>query len=126
MAEFYNTKNKGVLLNFLKENKDSSFTAKELLNLIPNIPKATIYRKLEALSISKEIRKSFNESKQAIEYQYSDNCNNHLHLKCLKCNKLIHLDCIKADSLIEHINNSHGFKINLNNSTIYGLCKECE
>lgn len=126
MSEFYNTKNKSILLDFLKINKDSAFTAKELLIHIPNIPKATIYRKLEALTISKKIRKNYNESKQAIEYQYSDNCNNHLHLKCLKCNKLIHLNCKMAEELIEHINNNHGFSINLNNSTIYGLCKECE
>lgn len=126
MSEFYNTKSQNQLFEFLKFNKDNAYSAKELLGLLPDIPKATIYRKLDALCVSKKVRKTYNEAKLCTEYQYSEHCGSHLHLKCSRCNKLIHLDCIKADSLIGHINKIHGFSINLNDSIILGLCKECE
>lgn len=125
MAEFYKTKKKNILLDFFKENSNNIYTAKDLLEILSDIPKATIYRNLESLSLSKSIRKTYNSVLNAYEYQYSIDCCHHLHLKCSKCGKIIHLDCDKASSLISHINNSHGFTINLNDSILYGMCKEC-
>lgn len=126
MSEFYNTKNKNIILDFFKNNSNNIYTASELIDILTEIPKATIYRKLEALVISKEIRKSYNDKLNCYEYQYSNNCSSHLHLKCDICGKTIHLKCEEANYLINHIKNSHGFEIDLSNSILYGICKECK
>ena len=49
-----------------------------------------------------------------------------LYLSCNKCGKTISTNCETTNSFIAHIFKSHGFNIDKNLSTIYGLCKECE
>ncbi len=122
----YATDHQKRLLNFFSENKDASFSATELVGIFKNeMNKATIYRKLKSMVDNKLIKKIFNPLKQNMEYQYLCQCS-HLHLICQSCKKIIHLDCVKAHEFISHIFLAHQFSINQINTSIYGLCKECQ
>lgn len=122
----YNTEKKKLLIDLFENNQNKNFQATELVeDLKKEMNKATIYRQLQKLEESKIIRKVYNEATKSYEYQYANNCSNHLHLKCIKCGSLIHLNCSEADLFINHILNTHGFSINQFSSSINGLCKEC-
>lgn len=122
----YNTKQKDIILNYLKENKDKCLTSNEIYDYLKKDNKiglTTIYRFLNKLE-NENLIKKYNDKKEAT-YQYidSDECKNHIHLKCMKCNCVIHLECNEATSLTKHIQDEHNFNID---STIFGICKECQ
>lgn len=122
----YNTEKKKLLIDLFENNKDKSYQANELISdFKTDMNKATIYRQLQKLEDAKVIRKVYNEKTKTYEYQYANNCSNHLHLKCIKCGNLIHLSCQEADLFINHILNIHGFSVNQFSSSINGICKEC-
>ena len=100
MTSEYKTKQKDCLLNVLKEHKDSILSCDDIYMLLVKENKkigiATLYRQLEKLVESGVIRKYKAEFTNKYLYQYIDKecqCEDHLHMICLKCNKLFHLDC---------------------------------
>lgn len=122
----YNTDKKEKLIQLFQENKEQSFSSIYLVKLFSeNMNKTTVYRQLKSLEEKNIIRKNYNEQQQAYEYQYVEDCMNHLHLKCNSCGKVIHLKCNDADLFVQHILENHGFMINQLTSTLSGLCKEC-
>lgn len=126
----YNTKQKSAILNILKNNKEKLISPAEILEKLEasgeHIGKATLYRFLDNLVLTKEIRKSFNEEINGFEYQMSQgDCENHLHLKCKNCGLVIHLKCDDTKNYLNHISIEHKFLIDQMSSTIYGLCNEC-
>ena len=122
----YNTEKKKLLLDLFEKNQNKKYPATTLVeDLKDEMNKATIYRQLQKLEQAKIIRKIYNEKIKAYEYQYSYNCSEHLHLKCIKCGNIIHLSCNEANIFINHILNNHGFSINQFTSSINGICKEC-
>ena len=124
--DYYNTKQKELILNILK-SQDKDFTIKDIYNeLGGKIGLTTIYRFINKLVISGKIKKSINNDNTSY-YRYLDECNNknHFYLKCDKCNKLIHIDCNCINELSNHINKIHNFELNNKNIIINGLCKNC-
>jgi len=125
----YNTKQKQIILDYLKDNKDKCLTINQIYdNLHDNhIGLTTIYRFLNKLYDEGKINKFLSENKEA-SYQYliDDNCMKHIHLKCINCGKIIHLDCHIINDFKDHINLEHGFSIDNSKTSIYGLCKECK
>ena len=116
----YNTKQRKLILEIFKENKNSLLNAKEIKSLLNDkVSKATLYRLLNILCEENIIKKSFNEFNNSYEYSLNENndCNNHLHLKCDLCGKIIHLKEIKPE-----LNN---FLIDFSHSIIHGTCKAC-
>ncbi|MGN0613875.1 MAG: Fur family transcriptional regulator [Porcipelethomonas sp.] len=129
----YKTRQKEIILNLFKENKDRHLTAAEIVNHINSstekIGTATVYRYLDKLVSSGVIRKYFLDDKSSACYQYieeNEECHEHFHLKCLECGALIHIDCDYMKSLGEHILSGHGFKIDNSRTVLYGRCKNCE
>ena len=123
----YNTKSKEMLYNFFILNKEKSYSANDLVNEFSSeIDKSTIYRQLIKLENKNMLRKTFNSNKNIYEYQYVNDSKDNLYLSCNKCGKTISTNCETTNSFIAHIFKSHGFNIDKNLSTIYGLCKECE
>ena len=92
----YNTESHKKILEFLKENKEKSFSAEEIFNYLSEsgARKSTVFRQLAKLSQSFEIKRITSQSSRSVRYQYLDrrSCAAHLHLKCSSCGKLIHLD----------------------------------
>ena len=53
-------------------------------------------------------------------------CSKHYHLKCNTCGKLIHLDCEIMATFTTHMENEHGFAIDLERTLLYGICVDCK
>lgn len=125
----YHTKNKVKILNCFKENSDKHLTI-EQINVLLNgeVPLASIYRNVDDLLKDGLIRKYIVDNNNSACYQYAvdGNEHNHFHLLCSKCGKLIHLECHEVEHLISHIEEEHGFKVDVSKVTLYGLCPECQ
>lgn len=126
----YSTKQKNVLMEVLKQNKDRLLSPDEILKMLDlensKCSKATLYRFLDNLVLTKEVRKCYNQESNRFEYQLAlSDCSNHLHLKCKGCGIVIHLCCSHTEEYLSHISKEHGFLIDNYESTIYGLCPKC-
>ena len=92
----YNTESHKKILDFLKQNKEKSFSAEEILAHVSQngAAKSTVFRQLAKLSQNSEIKRIASASNRSVRYQFIDreHCSEHLHLKCSSCGRLIHLD----------------------------------
>lgn len=129
----YNTKQKRLIMSFLKDNKSISVTVKDIYDyLLENNEKVnitTIYRYLDKLTEQDIVMKFASDDGKNNCYQYIEgipDCNEHLHLRCIECGKVIHLDCEYMDGIVKHISECHGFDLKCDNSVLYGRCKECQ
>lgn len=132
MKSKYNTKQREKILEYLKENKDSNITAKEILkhfkNNEDNIGKATVYRYLNELVKQNVIKKYNLENRNCSCFQYVEekHCEEHYHLKCEKCNKIIHLECDEIKEIQNHLQKEHKFQLNSGKTVLYGICDKCK
>lgn len=128
----YNTEQRKMLLNYLKENSEREFSIDALSLELGEISggkigKSTIYRQVKELCRSGLLRRFRKEGKTVV-YQYMEHggdCCNHFHLKCTACGRLVHLECADAENLAQHIKEKHDFVLDLSKTVLYGLCKEC-
>ena len=128
----YNTAARSRILGFLKDNKDRTVNANDILNWLNNqgndVNITTIYRYLDKLTESGEVMKYIAENGTRAVFQYvgeKQHCEEHLHLQCVRCGAILHLDCGFMDEISEHVMNEHGFRIQCRNSIIYGECSRC-
>ncbi|MBR6133580.1 MAG: transcriptional repressor [Bacilli bacterium] len=123
--ESYNTKQKDLILNVLK-NKKKEFTVKDIYNELDNkVGLTTIYRLVDKLVLENRINKSIKNN--IVYYQYLEDCNeeNHFYLKCDKCGSLVHIDCDCIIELSNHIFKEHNFRPNREKIIISGICSNC-
>lgn len=128
----YNTKQSKMVFDILLENKDRHLTADEIFESLKekgeSVGKTTVYRHLEKLCASGEVRKFAGGDGDSACYQYAGKnaeCREHYHLKCTECGKLIHAECNFLSELSAHIYNEHGFKIDGSRTVLYGVCGDC-
>lgn len=130
MKQEYSTKQRGVILELLKESS-THITAKEILNYLKskglNISTATVYRTLEKFEKEGIVKKMTIGDGQGACYQYAGefSCQSHFHLKCIECGELIHLSCDFLDKMEKHIYDEHSFTISSGKTVIYGRCANC-
>ncbi len=128
----YKTKQRSLMFQFLKDNCENALTVDEIVDMLKqsgeNIGRTTVYRFVESLSKSGEVRKFFDENKKCATFQFlshHESCQKHLHLKCTECGKLIHLGCDFMDGVCSHIEEHHKFKVDNSITTLLGICDEC-
>ena len=122
----YNTKQKDIILNIIKEKK-KAFTVKEIYeDLNKSIGLTTIYRLIDKLVNEKKVNKTLGND-NITYYQYLEECSNHNHfyLKCNNCGNMIHIDCDCISDLTKHISNKHEFSLTKDHIIIDGICKNC-
>lgn len=127
MKNSYNTEQKKLILECLKENSDSYISVEDILNYLNKkglqVGTTTIYRYLNFLEKEGAVR--IENIKTTRYFQYIvENCKNHYHIKCEKCGKIEHLECEEIISLCTHIKKEHDFVISQKN-VIYGICGLC-
>ena len=126
----YSTRQREVILSFLKEN-NAHVTASDIVFHLKEqghkISTATVYRTLDKLEKDGLVKKMVVENGSSACYQYVDggDCHEHFHLKCIKCGLLIHLSCEFLQSMENHILGDHGFTVSSGRTVIYGLCHKC-
>ena len=123
----YKTKHRKELINYLKKNADRHLTISEIQIEIPKIPQATLYRLMDSLVTDGEVRKYIIGPSSSCCFQYV-NCHHkdHFHLICQKCGKLIHLECDEVNNFISHLEDEHGFSVDISKINFYGVCDECQ
>lgn len=125
----YNTEQRTTLLNFLTENPDKTFSAKEIALALAgkHIAKSSVYRNLAELESEGKIKRMSKAGSNESFYQFFDNseCKNHIHLSCTKCGKIFHLESEQTEKLVSQVEAAGGFEISKSETTLYGVCKEC-
>ncbi len=126
----YKTKQRELILEFLRQNSDSHLTAQSISEALSvyKVGKSTVYRYLDKLCEEGLVRKYILSDGSSACYQYTngEDCSRHFHLKCLKCNALVHLECDYLKETEQHINAHHGFSVDTSRTVFYGLCADCK
>ena len=129
MAE-YKTKQKEVLLEYLRETSDTPQSVEAIVSALKGrgsaLGQSTVYRLIKKLCDEGSV-KCFSEDKKFL-YQLvgGDECHHHLHLKCTQCGKLLHMDHEQSERLIEDIYGANGFAVSETDTTLFGTCGECK
>lgn len=126
----YNTKPRAIILDILQSNKLKHLTADEILDILKDnqtpVGRATLYRYLDHLVQTGEVKKYYIGDGMSACYQYGDEKTmNHYHLKCNICGKLFHVELYQMDRLISSIKKQNGFLVDGARTIIYGVCDEC-
>ena len=124
----YNTESRRKIIDFLKANKEKSFSAEEIFLSLKEsgARKSTLFRQLKKLSDEAEIKRIASTSTRSVRYQYLDrkHCGGHLHLKCTSCGRLVHLDKDFTLFFEKSIKSAKSFSIDVN-AFIPGICNKC-
>lgn len=126
MKEVYKTKQKDIILNIIRQQKNS-FTIKDIYKeLKGKVGLTTIYRLIDKLVEENKLNKTIS-SDNTTYYQYLEECTeeNHFYLKCDKCGSMTHIDCDCIEELTSHIVQNHKFKPNKDHIIIDGICSKC-
>ena len=128
----YATTNRKKILDFLKENHNRTLTVADIDAYLKacdsEVNISTIYRYLDKLVKEGIVMKYVAEKGSQATYQYLEsghNCEEHLHLQCVKCGNVVHLECHFMHEILEHVEKKHGFVMQCKNSIVYGTCQEC-
>lgn len=129
----YQTKQKMIILEFLQRNQNNHLTADQILKALneENTPvgKATLYRFLDSMIESGEVKK-YHLDEVASCYQYigetAESIHLLYHLKCNLCGKILHVDDSTIEKMNHKIEKNCDFKIDQTKTVFYGICKECQ
>lgn len=130
MKAEYNTRQRAIILDFLKESS-AHVSVRDIVAHLKeqgiSVGTATVYRTLDKLCEQGVVRKFVIDERSGACYQYAHgcDCNEHFHLKCINCGALIHVDCGLVAKLEKHFFDEHGFTVSSGRTVIYGLCHEC-
>lgn len=94
----------------------------EVVQIHPNISKATVYRNLSQLVDAGKILK--------IEIPNGADCFEamhelHYHVKCLECGRIFDVDMDYIRDLEKSIKDTHGFEFSGHDIMFKGVCSEC-
>lgn len=133
MMKDYHSQYKSWILTYFSSHEDDMISASEVLAEMRkegmSINQATVYRNLDKLEESGQIRSYRISGKEEKYYQYMEpghDCMHHLHLYCRKCGRIIHLDCDFMKEIQDHLESDHGFKLDCTDSVLVGLCRDCQ
>ena len=128
----YNTKQKRSILQLLENNKNRQLSCDEITEMLKNngtpVGKTTVYRYLDSLEKNGQVRKYTDSDSKTSSFQYIDshlNCQEHMHLRCLRCGGLVHLGCDFMSDVGKHILEHHKFRVDNSKTVILGLCEKC-
>jgi Fur family peroxide stress response transcriptional regulator len=90
---------------------------------IPNISMGTVYRNLNALAKSGDIRQLDIADGTG---RFDGNTENHYHFRCEKCGRIFDLDEPVDESISERVAKNTGFRIYRQRMELIGLCNACQ
>ena len=127
-----NTKQKNLILDFLKQNSDKHLPADEIFNQLSQkdakIGVATVYRNLKRLEDLGVIEKLYGINGNAPSYKVlRHSCeHSHHHLICKKCNAIIDFEDDLLESIEKIIQLTKDFTITDHKVVFYGVCSKCK
>lgn len=121
-----NTIQRALVLEAVNELKCHA-TADEIYHVIvnehPHISRGTVYRNLNQLSESGEIRKL--EIPDGAD-RFDHRCHDHYHTRCLKCGQVFDVEMEYIKDLENKIKDTHGFEFSGHDIMFKGICPECK
>ncbi len=129
MDKVYKTKQRELILKYLKDNSHRCLSAEEIINGISTpekrASKATVYRCLELFTNDGSASKFTGSHGDSAVYRYNGGHGDHFHLKCTVCESMSCIDCGFISRMQQHFYDSHGFTVSKTQTVIYGLCRYC-
>lgn len=126
----YATKQRKVLLDFLKSHADEVFSADRICESLgsEDISLSAIYRNLSALEAAGKVQRVTKGGCRRVFYRYkaADKCREHIHLSCEKCGKTFHMPLPATNRLIDNVKKNTDFEIDRTETVLYGVCGECK
>ena len=102
-------------------------TADEIYNTLakehPNISKGTVYRNLQRLCETGDIRKR--EIPGGAD-RFDHLCSNHYHVRCIKCNRVFDVNMEYIADMEQSIKDTEGFTFTGHDIVFKGVCAECQ
>ncbi len=131
----YKTEQRNELIRFMTKNSQKAFSIDEISTGMEedcsfSVPpgKSTIYRLIPKL-VDENVVKEFTptHSRRKVYQIVGDKtCASHMHLKCQCCGKILHMSNQMTENLSKLINENDSFIMNIGETTIFGLCKDCK
>lgn len=132
LQKSYHTKTSDLIAQFIQTKMDHGFTAAELSAFLKkngvDVNKTTIYRNLDKMTESGKLAKRKSMVADGFVYQTAEeenHCAEHIHFQCSKCGSVIHLSDKKTERYLKSLSDDLGLQINLNLSSLNGLCQKC-
>lgn len=132
LQKLYHTKTTELISQFIRENMQRGFTAGELSSFLKengvSVNKTTVYRNLDKMTESGRLIKHKSMLTDSFVYQNAqdeEHCEEHIHFQCCKCGSVIHLSDEKTSEYLKSISEELGLQINLNLSSLNGICQKC-
>ena len=120
-----NTIQRFLVLETVKELQCHA-TADEVYDAIakqhPGISRATVYRNLNRLSETGDIRKL--ELPNGAD-RYDPLCHSHYHARCVRCNKIFDVKMEFMENLEKSVKDTRGFVFTGHDIIFKGICLEC-
>ncbi|MBQ2829714.1 MAG: transcriptional repressor [Oscillospiraceae bacterium] len=131
----YRTKQRMLLLDYLKENTDTPLCAEEIARGLSEcecgcterVSVSSVYRNLALLAAGGDVRRFTADDGRTALYQYVDHvrCDTHLHLRCTVCGRLLHMDEELSTRVMRAVFGSANFMIDGKQTVLHGVCGEC-
>ena len=120
------TPQRAIIIGVIEELK-GHITAEEIFQKVqqisPYISLATVYRTLELLrDINLLTQTDFGHGQAHFALKAHGS---HHHLVCLQCNSIEEFDDNLFDSIRETLEASHGFQVQTEHMSLFGLCQGC-
>lgn len=121
-----NTRARDLILSILK-NTNEPLSADQIFKKIidENINLSTVYRSLIFFEEHGIVKKESTINNKSV-YSYINEKKHYHLLECNICHKKIRLDYCPFDEVFDEIYDKTGFKVDDENTIIYGVCKECQ
>lgn len=124
----YNTEQKRLLVDFFKNNPDSSYTVEEIVKKTGDkLAKSTVYRLIVRLTEEGMLKRMTRGNSRTFVYQMiaGENCHTHLHLRCTDCGRVIHMKESVSNELLAAIRQENSFFVSEKETLILGKCALC-
>ena len=113
----YQTAQKKLLLDFLREHSRQAFTIEELAAALEgreHAPgKSTLYRLMPLLVQEGRVKRFVRGTSRQFLYQMmGESCRTHLHLKCSICGQMVHMGHEESLELVRMIDKKYHFSVN--------------
>ena len=129
----YKTKPRNLIMDYLKKNPDTRFTARDILNAVNSggeeLDRSTVYRNLERLCKEGHLVRYKETDVNATCYQYSEehgSCHDHTHAQCSSCGKVFHMDNEVLEEAAAKMRAEYGIDIDYARTLIIDVCNDCK
>jgi Fe2+ or Zn2+ uptake regulation protein len=120
------SKQRDTILRVITNSKDhprADWVYDQVRREIPSISMGTVYRNLNSLAESGDIRQLEIAGSTS---RFDGNTDNHYHFRCEQCSRIFDLDEPVDQSVCQRVAKNTGFKVYRHRMELVGLCNTCQ